>query len=126
MNVSGKINVFAKIRGKYKFFEGAINSKNKDGKFDKCSIEVKFVGEKFPKEKVETLKENVCYVIDVKEGFLSVDTWEDKTLGKTRRKIILCIMDGSCISNTPVDTKKLSKESKSNLNKKDKEEDLPF
>lgn len=115
MDIKGTIPIFKKKRGKFAFFEGTISRIDRDDKRVNCSVEVKFGNKSvFTDEKLNELKEDLCYVLDVKKGFISVDAWEDKTTHDKRRKLVLVVTDAT-ITKEIVCKKKEDKKSENGL-----------
>lgn len=103
MDVKGKISVFVKTIGGKKVYQASICSNKKDNEGNEiklhCSMDVQFAKSGFTDEQLSKLVENHCYVIDVEEGFLSVDTWIKND--QQRRKIYIVILKGHCVKDTP-------------------------
>lgn len=118
MEIKGKMNLFVEVKGKgeetFKVFSTSVSNKDKDGKYTNLSLQVNFAGEKFPKEKTDKLEEGFCYTIDVKSGFITCRTFEDKDK-KIQKRVCLVITDAKI-------------ESKKKINKKapETDDDLPF
>ena len=118
MEIKGKMNLFVEVKGKgeetFNVFSTSVSNKDKDGKYTNLSLQVNFAGEKFPKEKTDKLEEGFCYTLDVKSGFITCRTFEDKDK-KIQKRVCLVITDAKI-------------ESKKKVNKKEPEidDDLPF
>jgi len=141
IKVIGKINVFItkKKTQKGEIIEGstAVELTDKDGStLDRLYYEVKFGKENFPAETLSKLKEDTCYVIDVKDGWLTFRCYANKNGYKVRIPQIF-IKEGKCVSATAVDPKKKEEakkavEARKASNSKDsplegdKSEELPF
>lgn len=109
MNVSGKITLFPKMRGKFKFFEGSISQKVDDD-YIKCSVECKFGNkDKFDEKFLDGLKVDNYYQIDITRGFLSVDEWEDKATHDTRKKLVIVIQSCDVLESGALAKKKAKK-----------------
>lgn len=118
MEIRGKMNLFVEVKGKgentFKVFSTSVSNKDKDGKYTNLSLQVNFAGEKFPKEKTDKLEEGICYTLDVKSGFISCRTFEDKDENLQKR---VCLV----VTDAKIESKK-----KVNKKAKDTDDDLPF
>lgn len=85
--------------------------------------EVTFGKKNFPIEKVSKLKENVAYIFDVVDGWITTRSYtrKDGTLGHAKG---IFINDAKLISATPVDLK--NKEKQLEKARKAKESDSPL
>lgn len=81
MELKGKITIFPELKerkndkGESESFivcRGTISSKNENGTYVNKSVNVKFAGSNFPKDKVNKLSPEKCYKLEIEEGFLSV------------------------------------------------------
>lgn len=72
----------------------------------KRSADVEFTNKNFPQEKLSLLKEDVCYQIDVDEGWLTLTRFKDKTSGEWRYNTAIHIHTGKMVKATKVDTQK--------------------
>lgn len=78
MNVEGRINLFVKTTDKGQLFTGSLSKKDSEGKSQSARINVKFAGEKFPKEKLaKVFTDDKCYCLEVSKGFLSFTKTEE-------------------------------------------------
>jgi len=96
MELTGKINLFVLRNANYTNYVGSISRKEQDGTYKNARIEVRFVGEKFSKDKLDKLKENTCYKVEVSKGFLSFDMWEKD--GKVNYKNVIVITDAKILN----------------------------
>lgn len=71
MEIKGKINLFVNKKGEVVSYRGTLSNKRKDDTTYNCGISIRFTKEAIPQEKLDKLKENVCYKLVVEEGFLS-------------------------------------------------------
>ena len=116
MKISEKLILFVEDKkGKenqpFKTFSTTISSKKGEEYVNK-SIEVRFNTENIPLEKLNKLKSDYCYTLDVEDGWLSVRTYETED-GDTR-KVLYIYIDKATVK----DSKKINKVSSNN--------DLPF
>ena len=102
MEIKGKITIFPEEKqnekGKFIVCKGTISSKDKDGKYLNKSVEVKFDKEKFPREKINSLNPELCYQLEIANGYLVVDGYEKE--GKTITSINLFVVEGK-LTGTP-------------------------
>ena len=116
MKISEKLILFIEDKkGKenqpFKTFSTTISSKKNEEYVNK-SIEVRFNTENIPLEKLNKLRSNHCYILDVEDGWLSVRTYETED-GDTR-KVLYIYIDKASVK----DSKK--------INKVTSNDDLPF
>lgn len=94
MDISGIINLFVKnYTGKdgksFKLFSGSLGKKNEDGTYSNARVGVRF-SKKFGKsDALDKLEENRVYKMDVTDGFLSFDTYEENDKQQTRFVIVV-------------------------------------
>ena len=124
MELKGKITIFPELKeretdeGKSESFivcRGTISSKNESGAYVNKSVNVKFAGSNFPKEKVNKLNPEKCYKLEIEEGFLSVS--EVNSIHGVRRELEIVVLKGK-LSDPKVVERPTPKETTS--------EDLPF
>lgn len=72
----------------------------------KRSIDIEFTNKNFGEEKLSKLKENVCYTIDVEEGWLTLTRYKDKKTGDWKITPSVHIHIGTMKKATKVDTAK--------------------
>ena len=116
MKISEKLILFVEDKkGKenqpFKTFSTTISSKKNEEYVNK-SIEVRFNTENIPLEKLNKLRSDHCYTLDVEDGWLSVRTYETED-GDTR-KVLYIYIDKASVK----DSKK--------INKVTSNDDLPF
>lgn len=116
MKISEKLILFVEDKkGKenqpFKTFSTTISSKKGEEYLNK-SIEVRFNTENIPLEKLNKLKSDHCYTLEVEDGWLSVRSYETEE-GDTR-KVLYIYVDKASVK----DSKKINKPSSNN--------DLPF
>ena len=128
MNVSGKINVFVEkvettADGQKKTItklSTSIESPKVEGeKRDRVYCDVMFTKKaesEWPEARIDKLKDDVCYTLDLVDAFLSVRGWDSNG---TRNKRIVIYVNAA----TPVSAKQFEK--KAPLTKKESDE-LPF
>ena len=78
----------------------------------KRSADVEFTNKNFPEEKLSKLKEDVCYQIEVEEGWLTLTRFKDKTSKEWRYNTAIHIHTGKMVKATKVDTDKREKAKK--------------
>ena len=116
MKISERLILFVEDKkGKenqpFKTFSTTISTKKGEEYLNK-SIEVRFNTENIPLEKLNKLKSDYCYTLEVEDGWLSVRSYETEE-GDTR-KVLYIYVDKASVK----DSKKITKPSSSN--------DLPF
>ena len=119
MEIKGKLNLFVKDvhpkeKEAFKSFRTSIGSKKQDGGYLNTSVKVKFAGEKLPKEKTNKLEEKFMYILDVKSGFVSCESFTRQD-GTTFTDVVFVIQDAKI-------------ESKKEITQKNEvtEDDIPF
>lgn len=146
MEILGKTIVFSEKRKGYTFFRASISTaagetKKGEKEYNSLSLDIRFVGEKYNskkmKDKFNSIEDGKYIAIDIKKGFLAVDTYTTED-GSIKKKLILNVLDaefskdGWKESEKPLkQTKKSSKAKTSKTSKKDEEvdieeDDLPF
>lgn len=104
MEIKGKITIFPEakeVEGKTKIFcRGTLSSKGEDGKYINKSVSIRFAGKQFPEEKVNQLKTEECYSLEIEEGFLAVDSFVIN--GKERRELSIVVLSGKLKGHKPV------------------------
>lgn len=97
MELKGKITIFPEMKeGKndkgesenYIVCRGTISSKSESGEYLNKSVNVRFAGSNFPKDKVNKLNPEKCYKLEIEEGFLSV------VQVKERRDLEIVVLKG--------------------------------
>ena len=116
MKVSEKVILFVQDKkGKenvpFKTFSTNVSTKKEDKYLNK-SLEVRFNTENIPQEKLNKLSSDFCYTLEVEDGWLGVREYEVEN-GDTRRVLYLYI-DKATIKD------------KKEINKSQKNDDLPF
>lgn len=110
MEIKGKVTIFPEKRINKQTNEefikcrATISSKNEDGSYNNKSVEVKFDNKVFPREKINKLDVNMCYVLDVESGYLICDSYTNKD-GVKQTAIGLFISAGSLKDSKPVEKK---------------------
>lgn len=126
MEIKGKITIFPEARkiklenGEEKTLiicKGTISNKTEDGKYLNKSVLVKLASTKFPEEKVNLLKPEECYELNVESGFLSVESFKGKD-GKERRDLSIVVLEGKLTGHKPVQKRPVEEQVI--------DEDLPF
>lgn len=107
MDIKGSILLFpeakkTKAGNAFVSFTTSISRKRKDGNPIHKSMDVIFDPAHFPDEKLAKLDPNNYYLFDVKEGWITVDSYTDRT-GKEVTKFVLFVKDGK-----PTETRKRS------------------
>ena len=123
MKITGKIILFPERRVVDKstkeervFVKGSLSSKDKDKEtYIHKSVDVVLDPKKFPLEKVNQLDTNLCYTLEVEDGFIGIKAFQTKD-GKEARDIYLVVTEGKLI-----DSKEYVKATPVTKN-----EDLPF
>ena len=112
MELKGKIIIFPEMKerendkGEVENFivcRGTISSKSESGAFINKSVNVKFAGSNFPKEKVNKLNPEKCYDLEVEEGFLSVV--EITNINGTRKDLEIIVLKGKLANPRDVQRK---------------------
>ena len=125
MELKGKITIFPEMKerendkGESESFivcRGTISSKNESGAYVNKSVNVKFAGSNFPKDKVNKLNPEKCYKLDIEEGFLSVS--EVNTSHGVRKDLEIVVLKGK-LSDPKIVERPAPEE-------KPADEDLPF
>lgn len=87
MEVKGKITIFPELKevkndkGVVDLFiacRGTISTKSEAGEYLNKSVNIRFAGSNFPKDKVNKLNPEKCYKLEIEEGFLSVQQLKDR------------------------------------------------
>ena len=87
MEVKGKITIFPELKevkndkGEVESFiacRGTISTKSEAGEYLNKSVNIRFAGSNFPKDKVNKLNPEKCYKLEIEEGFLSVQQLKDR------------------------------------------------
>ena len=117
MKISERVILFVEDKkGKenkpFKTFSTTISSKQADESYLNKSLEVRFNTENIPLEALNKLKADMCYTLDVEDGWLSVRSY--KTAENEERRVLYLYIDKATIK----DSKKIAKPSKS--------DELPF
>lgn len=115
MDVKGSILLFPELKNPkngvaFITFTTSICRKRKDGNPIYKSMDVIFDPANFPDKKLEKLDPNCYYLFDVKEGWITVDSYTDRT-GKVVTKFVLFVKDGK-----PTETRKRSVPAAQNQN----------
>lgn len=113
MDVRGQITFFVSLRSGKRFYEASLSRKQKDGTYTHAKIDVEFGKNAISQERLDALKENVAYTMDV-EGFLTANVYTDKA-GKSIHKVVI-----HCEKVTPIKAKECTP------SEKKPQEDLPF
>ena len=101
MEIKGKITIFPERReittedGSKKevvVVRGTISNKGEGETYKNKSVLVKFAGKNFPEEKINQLKCEECYSLEIEKGFLGVEIYDTK-YGE-RRDISLVVLEG--------------------------------
>lgn len=111
MDVKGKITIFPRKvevkdgeNTKIKVYcTGSISTKQEDGKYLNKSVDVSFSTKAFPEEKLQKLDENLCYELEIKNGFLKVN--ERTYKGDTIREIGIMVTEGKLLSSKAFERK---------------------
>ena len=112
MKLKGKITIFPEMKerkndkGEVENFivcRGTISSKNESGAYINKSVNVKFAGSNFPKDKVNKLNPEKCYDLEVEEGFLSVV--EITNINGTRKDLEIVVLKGKLANPRDVQRK---------------------
>lgn len=104
METKGQITFFVSERGNARFFEGSISRKNQDGSYAHARIDIEFGKQNFSIEKLNALKVNTAYTMDVDSGFLSVASYKNKE-GKQVSKVILHVEKGNLVKQKACEVK---------------------
>ena len=142
MDIKGEISFFVK---KVKSKEGEEHTIcttsikrafTQEGPFSRKSMDVLFDSKAFPKEKMDKLKEDVCYTMEVKEGWLTLTRFKRKGSEAWEYNFAVFVRDGTLKKSKKVDVEKRekareeAKARKAMENPEDpldiNEEDLPF
>lgn len=124
MEIKGKITIFPEHvtfeeNGEQKervIIRSTISSKTEKGDYINKSVAVKLAEKAFPKEKVNMLKDNECYQLEVESGFLGVDMYTNKK-GEIRRDLVLVVTGGKLVGHKKYEKKIVTEVV---------DEDLPF
>ena len=127
MNITGRCNLFAKkvkvndkTTGKEKTitrFETNLSHKEEDGTYSPAfSIRVEFTKDCCSFEQANSFKENVCYMIEIEEGWLDTRSYVNK---EGQQKIGLVYRINKCKT---IDQKKFTPKSKNS----EEADELPF
>ena len=109
MELKGKITIFPELKEKendkgekeeFIVCRGTISSKDGE-KYINKSVNVVFAGKNFPKEKVNKLDPNLCYSLEIEDGFLGVR--EITSRKETRRELEIIVLDGKLNGSKPVE-----------------------
>lgn len=73
------------------------------------TIDVEFTNKNFGEDKLSKLKEDVCYQIDVEEGWLTLTRFKDKNSNEWRYNTAIHIHVGKMVKATKVDKEKKEK-----------------
>lgn len=116
MKVSEKVILFVqdkkgKENAPFKTFSTTISSK-RDEKYVNKTLEVRFNTENIPQDKLNKLSSDYCYTLEVEDGWLGVREYEVEN-GDTR-KVFYLYIDKATIKD------------KKQINKSQKNDDLPF
>lgn len=112
MELKGKITIFPERReitledGSKKeilVIKGTISNKGEDDTYKNKSVLVKFAGKHFPEEKVNQLKTDECYSLEVESGFLGVEIYDTKQ--GQRRELSIVVLEGKLTGHKPVERK---------------------
>ena len=110
MELKGKITIFPELKereledGKTESFiacRGTISSKDKNDNYVNKSVNVKFAGKQFPKEKVNMLSPDECYQLEIEEGFLGVNEYSNSK--GTHKELEIVVLKGKLLSHKPVE-----------------------
>ena len=125
MELKGKITIFPEMKekendkGEVESFivcRGTISSKNESGAYVNKSVNVRFAGDKFPKEKVNRLDPEKCYSLELEKGFLAVS--EITNSHGTRRELEIVVLEGKLTGSKVVE--------RPVVEEKPADSDLPF
>lgn len=118
MNINGLIYVFAEVNKGVKYFRSSIGSKNtsEDGSvsYDNMRVDIRFEKEAFPAEKLDKMKVDTAYKVEVSEGFLTCRKFVDKN-GEKRYIPLIVIKAAKVLSSKKVEKRTTTQDS-----------DLPF
>lgn len=115
MDIKGKITIFPERReitledGSKKevvLVRGTISNKGEGETYRNKSVLVKFAGKQFPEEKINLLKTDECYSLEVEKGFLGVEIY-DTNRGE-KRDISLVVLEGRLTGHKPVERKEIA------------------
>ena len=111
VNISGKINVFVehkeitdKDNNKKSVvilstsIEQAKDKKNPDAKRARIYCDVSFTSKAtdWPQSRLDKLKDDHCYTIDILDGFLGVRSWDYD--GKQQKRLVLFVNDAKAVT----------------------------
>lgn len=113
--ITGLLSLFVSMEKGFPTYSATIGSKNEDGSYNNVYVEVKFTKDNFPKEKLEKLIANMCYSLNVKDGFLTATSYTAKD-GTLKRKLVIMVVDATIEKATKCEAKPEAKKSN----------DLPF
>ena len=125
MEIKGKITIFPELKEKendkgqsesFIVCRGTISSKSESGAYVNKSVSVVFAGSNFPREKVNKLNPEMCYKLDIEEGFLGVK--EITNSSGTRRELEIVVLKAK-LSDPKVVERPVVEDKASN-------DDLPF
>ena len=110
MELKGKITIFPELKEKendkgevdsFIVCRGTISSKNEAGNYINKSVNVRFVGEKFPKDKINKLDPEKCYSLEIEKGFIGVS--EITNSHGTRRELEVVVLEGKLTGSKVVE-----------------------
>lgn len=112
MDIKGKITIFPERReitledGNKKevlVIRGTISNKGEGETYKNKSVLVKFAGKQFPEEKLNQLKTDECYSLEIEKGFLGVEIYDTKYGEK--RDLSLVVLEGRLTGHKVVERK---------------------
>lgn len=110
MELKGKITIFPEVKevkndkGEQESFivcRGTISSKNESEAYVNKSVNVRFAGKNFPKDKINKLDPEKCYSLEIESGFLSVN--EITNSHGTRRELEIVVLEGKLTGSKVVE-----------------------
>lgn len=119
VNITGKINVFVErkeITDKDKnkksivilstSIEQAKDKKNPDAKRARIYCDVSFTSKAtdWPQSRLDKLKEDHCYTIDILDGFLGVRAWDYN--GEQNKRLVIFVNDAKAVAAKQFERKK--------------------
>lgn len=112
MDIKGKITIFPERRKitledksekEVVIIKGTISNKGEGDSYKNKSVLVKFAGKHFPEEKINQLKDDECYSLEVESGFLGVEIYDTKH--GERRDLSLVVLEGRLTGHKKVERK---------------------
>lgn len=102
MEIKGKVKLFPELverkneEGKVEkhiICKASISSKTQEGLYNSKSISVRFGNERFPQSVIDRMNPEMCYTLEVGEGYLVVDSFTGKD-GKKNNVFVLVVKEG--------------------------------